>query len=161
MRESTKQKIKFINENKAKLSNKEIAALLGISENNVVSIIWRHGLGRNKDEVGFIVRKFKDLAIKRRKEVVGCQKGENNFNWKGGISKNHYHYKKLQVAKYPERVKARHKVHLAVKNGSLKKQPCEVCGSEFVFAHHEDYNNPLDVVWLCRPHHREKHDNRH
>jgi len=46
----------------------------------------------------------------------------------------------------------------ALKNGSLKKQPCAVCGTtDEVHAHHGDYSRPLDVVWLCPNHHAEKH----
>lgn len=33
--------------------------------------------------------------------------GENNPNWKGGISQNYYHYKKIQKQRYPEKIKAR------------------------------------------------------
>jgi hypothetical protein len=50
-------------------------------------------------------------------------------------------------------------VDIAVKNGSLKKQPCEKCGSTGrVNAHHEDYTKPLDVMWLCYTCHRELHE---
>lgn len=86
---------------------------------------------------------------------------EKNGNWKGGLSKNHYHYKKLQVKRYPEKVNARESVHRAVRSGRLIKQPCKVCGESKVFAHHVDYSKPLEVEWLCRKHHREVHNNRH
>lgn len=44
--------------------------------------------------------------------------------------------------------------------GKLIKEPCEVCGTDKdVEAHHDDYNKPLDVRWLCRKHHREHHNN--
>lgn len=54
---------------------------------------------------------------------------------------------------------AHQKVYLAVKKGVLKKQPCEVCGKK-AFAHHEDYNKPLEVIWFCNKHHMEYHRNR-
>jgi hypothetical protein len=41
--------------------------------------------------------------------------------------------------------------------GKLTKKPCEVCGSELVEMHHEDYSKPLEVRWLCRKHHLELH----
>jgi hypothetical protein len=41
--------------------------------------------------------------------------------------------------------------------GNLQKQPCEVCGSTNVQAHHDDYARPLDVRWLCVKHHNEHH----
>lgn len=41
--------------------------------------------------------------------------------------------------------------------GSVKMEPCRVCGENKSEGHHPDYNHPLDVVWLCRKHHREVH----
>jgi ribosomal protein S27AE len=90
-------------------------------------------------------------------------KKEENPNWKGGISKNKYHYKKIQIERYPERIDARRKVYYAVKSGKLKRGKCEVkgCVEITTFAHHEDYSKPLEVKWLCRKHHRAAHDNKH
>jgi hypothetical protein len=46
----------------------------------------------------------------------------------------------------------------AIKKGFLIKQPCEICGTdEKVEAHHEDYTQPLKVMWLCRLHHMRLH----
>lgn len=55
--------------------------------------------------------------------------------------------------------KAQYQVHLAVKSGRLIKQPCEVCGAEETHAHHDDYNEPLNVRWLCPKCHNEWHRN--
>jgi hypothetical protein len=49
------------------------------------------------------------------------------------------------------------KVARALTNGTLVKQPCEVCGDVKTEAHHDDYSKPLDVRWLCFKHHRETH----
>jgi len=59
-----------------------------------------------------------------------------------------------------ERYKANGAVSNAVRDGRLEKQPCEVCGSSNVQAHHDDYSKPLDVRWLCFVHHRELHGQR-
>ena len=59
--------------------------------------------------------------------------------------------------KYPEKVTARNAVASALKRGILIKQPCELCTSTKVEAHHADYSKPLDVTWLCVTHHREQH----
>jgi hypothetical protein len=41
----------------------------------------------------------------------------------------------------------------AVRKGLVQRQDCEECGSHNTSAHHEDYDKPLDVRWLCRTHH--------
>lgn len=56
-----------------------------------------------------------------------------------------------------EKYKARQAVSNALRNGKLKRLPCEVCGNKDVEAHHEDYAKPLDVKWLCFLHHRQAH----
>lgn len=48
-------------------------------------------------------------------------------------------------------------VHNHTKRGKLQKQPCVVCGEVRADAHHENYDRPLDVVWLCRTHHARRH----
>jgi rubrerythrin len=45
----------------------------------------------------------------------------------------------------------------AIRDGILIKEPCEVCGQCDVVAHHKDYDNPLDVTWLCPKHHSDWH----
>lgn len=57
-----------------------------------------------------------------------------------------------------EKTRAHSKVKRAVKSGVIVKGPCSVCGSiENIHGHHEDYNKPLDVIWLCMKHHKELH----
>ena len=41
-------------------------------------------------------------------------------------------------------------VQTALRNGTLVKSPCEMCGNEKVQAHHCDYSKPLEVMWLCK-----------
>lgn len=51
--------------------------------------------------------------------------------------------------------------HLAVQralmSGVLQKGVCEVCGNDRVDAHHDHYDAPLNVRWLCRRHHVRLH----
>lgn len=62
---------------------------------------------------------------------------------------------------WAERNKEKRSAHVAVGNairdGKLKKKPCEVCGSIKVEAHHDDYSKPLKVRWLCIKHHNHHH----
>lgn len=84
--------------------------------------------------------------------VVRPQIGPNNGNWKGGISRTW-----RQRAEGPQVVEAHKIVADAIRNGLLVQGACEVCGSEKVHGHHEDYAKPLDVRWLCGKHHAERH----
>lgn len=60
--------------------------------------------------------------------------------------------------KFPEKHKAKSMVKNAVRDGRLKRLPCEVCGSdERIHGHHDDYSKPLDVRWLCAAHHHQHH----
>lgn len=69
-------------------------------------------------------------------------------------------YNKKRAAKHraehPEKVKARKAIYHLIRAKKIIKEPC-FCGSLKVEAHHDDYNEPLKVAWLCRKHHREIH----
>lgn len=62
-------------------------------------------------------------------------------------------------AKFPQRRKARRRLEAAVRSGRVEKLPCEVCG-HVAEAHHENYDKPLEVRWLCKDHHEEVHHSR-
>lgn len=47
----------------------------------------------------------------------------------------------------------------AIRTGSLVRKPCEVCSRQRSQAHHDDYNLPLAVRWLCSMCHRTWHLN--
>ncbi len=131
-------------ENNLQLTNREIAHILDKTEAQIRNYLHRAGLTRTAEQLDQI-----------RARIAANQTGENNPNWRGGISKDNYHYKKLQVERYPEKVMAREQVYKAKKSGKLIPEPCEICGSEdIVQAHHRDYSKPLDVMWLCPNHHR-------
>ena len=61
---------------------------------------------------------------------------------------------------WQEKNREKYLAHKAVENalrkGTLVRQPCERCGGP-AQAHHEDYGKQLDVTWLCRKHHAERH----
>jgi ribosomal protein S27AE len=55
------------------------------------------------------------------------------------------------------RAKAHNAVAWAIKKGSLLRSPCVRCGDSKSVAHHEDYDKPLEVMWLCQPCHKQRH----
>lgn len=97
-----------------------------------------------------------------------CCKKENRSNYR----KNIEHYKEYERKraqnpirkfdqiehqrkrrnKYPKKTKA----YNYTKRNLIQK-PCEVCGDPNSQAHHDNYNDVLNVTWLCRRHHLEKH----
>lgn len=56
-------------------------------------------------------------------------------------------------------------VRRAIRDGKLIRQPCEMCGLDGTYpkgrpkvhAHHDNYDKPLDVRWLCVSCHRKVH----
>lgn len=66
-------------------------------------------------------------------------------------------YLKEYRGRYPVKFKCHNILNNAIRDGHIKKMPCEVCASELSHAHHDDYFKPLDVRWLCAPHHQQWH----
>jgi hypothetical protein len=71
--------------------------------------------------------------IEQRREIINRWRGEN-----------------------PDRKQAHSKLRRALLTGRIQELPCLICG-EKAEAHHPDYTAPLDVVWLCSPHHKQAH----
>jgi len=65
------------------------------------------------------------------------------------------------IAKYrkqnPDKYRAHNSVNNAIKSGRITKGDCEKCGRKDTHGHHDDYNRPLEVRWLCPPCHAEEH----
>jgi len=55
------------------------------------------------------------------------------------------------------RVIAHNAVTRAVRKGTLVRCPCVRCGKVKSLAHHEDYDKPLEVMWLCQTCHKQRH----
>lgn len=93
--------------------------------------------------------KERDIRLSRMKSYVATPEGRDA------------HIR--AVAAWRDRNKLRYAAHIilnnAIKAGSVIPWPvCALpdCASK-PEAHHPDYNNPLDVVWLCSKHHKETH----
>lgn len=67
----------------------------------------------------------------------------------------------IQVTRWASRNAEKRAAHVAVRlakrRGDLTPLPCEVCADPEVHAHHDDYNKPLAVRWLCAAHHAAHH----
>jgi hypothetical protein len=66
---------------------------------------------------------------------------------------------RLYRARNRKKHEARMAVFRAIRAGVITKRPCEICGTFPADAHHDNYERPLDIRWLCRMHHLIEHDN--
>ena len=144
----TNKDIQYLTDNIELQTNSELATNLNRTYRSIGVKLNKMGLVRTKETV---------LRIRNLRNTDGS----NNPNWKNGISSNNYHYKLLQKQRYPEKVKARDIVRDALRNGTITKKPCVICGDVNSHAHHDDYTKPLDVKWVCRKHHKEIHKGLH
>lgn len=64
-----------------------------------------------------------------------------------------YHYD----PDFNKRKRARNAVNIRLRRGTMERGACEVCGSAESQAHHDNYDKPLEVRWLCELHHRALH----
>ena len=103
----------------------------------------------------FVVRNR--YPFKRDSRCGDCRTVLRRENYANG--KYHYPEKRLRRTKWKRGIKtwARQVVKEALKSGKLQRQPCEECKALRSHAHHEDYQRPLDVNWLCCKHHAMRH----
>jgi hypothetical protein len=69
-------------------------------------------------------------------------------------------YNLIYQKENPDKYKAHTIVNNAKRCGRIiRPDKCSNCGiaGKALHAHHEDYNNPLQVVWLCVPCHHMRH----
>lgn len=56
-----------------------------------------------------------------------------------------------------DKVRAHGIVRNALLKGEIRRGKCEICGSLRTDAHHDRYDRPLEIRWLCRQHHQQHH----
>ena len=138
-RKWTEDEIELLRNNINKLSSYEIALALHRTEYSVTGMKKILGLNISHEF-------FQSLCPGR--------KGSDSPRWRGGQLETTRRY----IAGHLEGKRAKDTVYYYVANGGLKRLSCKVCGTTIgVQAHHDDYNKPLDVIWLCRKHHRNLH----
>lgn len=93
-----------------------------------------------------------DREQNRKKHSIREKKRNNTPERKKQQAEN----QRRMRLKYPEKYKAYWMVNSAIRSGKLKKEPCIHCGSKNSEAHHDDYDKPLDVKWVCFKCHAEK-----
>lgn len=114
-------------------------------------------------EYGKLYRaKNKGLLAKKKREYAVANK-ERTAEYHKQYRAGHLEEKRSNSKRYYERHKAecaaRTAIGHAISRGKMDKHPCEICGDQKAEAHHDDYNFPLKVRWLCRKCHTEWHMN--
>lgn len=98
-----------------------------------------------------------DVGLHRLKNIEQIRQYDRNRGKNNERIKANVEITKAWRAEDKNRQKAHNMVSRAIKNGKLIKQPCCRCNNLKSLAHHEDYEKPLDVMWLCQPCHKQRH----
>ena len=104
---------------------------------------------KNKYSKSGLRSQCKDCMKKERADLKYHYKA-----WRNSEEKKAWYakYRRDRYQKDKKKVKARNAARV------IKRKPCEVCGAtDNIHAHHDDYDKPLDVRFLCLKHHAEWH----
>lgn len=96
---------------------------------------------------------------------LNCKKQFATYTWELNRGKGKYCSKRclgLDILSSQQPIKSApnyNKRHMARKQVQwhLEKLPCELCGDLKAEAHHDDYSKALNIMWLCRKHHMQRH----
>ena len=101
----------------------------------------------------FDQKKYRKEYYKRNKDAE--LKGHKE--WKNANPERRHEHLTKWRERNPEKWAASILFNHAIRDGKITKGPCEVCGVDKVHGHHDDYDKPLEVRWLCPAHHADQH----
>lgn len=100
---------------------------------------------------------------KKRTEFIGeskyCNSCKIDYHGHKKRERSVKRYKYIREGKGLTMWCAKQIVYNLKKMGLIFQNPCEICGNKKSISHHDDYNFPWLVRWLCLQHHREWHKN--
>lgn len=99
-------------------------------------------------------RDVRNNRAARREQYSAYEKERNG---RASRKRDKLNYQRIKRQRYPAKAKAWNAVSNAIRDGRLARSPCEKCGELEVQAHHENYEEPLKVRWLCFSCHRSVH----
>ena len=114
---------------------------------------WR---SKNREKINTYQREWRKNNPLIRGKSVREYNREYNKKWR---KENGYHNEIKWMLEHELERKAQGKLRDRVRRGKIKRMPCEICGEKRSQGHHDDYNKPLEVRWLCALHHKRHHMN--
>lgn len=113
---------------------------------------------REKDGRSCRCRKCNYISQKRYEQSPKGKEARKRSNSTKSHSIIHRASKERYNILYPERKRAWTEIERSLHSGKIERGSCVVCGATGnIHGHHHDYGKPLDVLWLCPPHHRGLH----
>ena len=95
-------------------------------------------------------RELNPQVFKERVERSIAKDREKNRALRAAASRRY-------TQRHKDKIKTRSLSKRLRDKGALPKQPCVFCAARRVAIHHPDYNDPLNVLWLCCSHHAAWH----
>lgn len=91
-----------------------------------------------------------------------CEMQKNNDYFKKRYNSDPEFREKIKISvrksenKFSEKRNVRNIFNNYMVKNNINRGLCELCGKK-AEGHHFDYNKPLEVVWVCRTHHKKIH----
>lgn len=95
-------------------------------------------------------KSLKSYWNNREQNLIRMRKWQKSAAGKKWLKEYNVKHKVKTAARYMKRN--------ACRRGELIPKGCEVCGGFPAEGHHQDYNQPLKVQWLCKTHHKVLHN---
>lgn len=86
-----------------------------------------------------------------------CLVIQNRINRHKNPEKYRLYFRKYHYRRPLAKKRARYAVKDALIDGKIQRKPCAICDRLPTEAHHPDYSKPLEIIWLCKKHHRKNH----
>ena len=118
------------------------------------SRLWRKNNLEKKNKY------LKQWRLNNREKILGYRKqfAKNNPNYIRDWFRNNIKKASIIFKRYYGKNKNKHKAQAIANRAYPISQICSVFGcNEIGERHHPDYSKPLEIIWLCRKHHKELH----
>ncbi len=105
-----------------------------------------------------IARDGKQYWCKACRKTYADNHREDVLRWnRGYYARNKKRLNAVAMENYRQHKPVRLAVRKALYYGEIAREPCIECGKSPTVGHHEDYDKPLDITWLCCKCHYERH----